>query len=91
MNVFFRYGHNGRQQYRKNLRKLFDRMTEILPPTTLVLWLTAPPVGAKVRGGVFLPHLAYFQETIRYDVAEANYQAHEVGCRGGISKTRMSF
>ena len=77
--VMFRYG-NGRRNYEENLQRLFHRLSHLLPPSTLLLWLSAMPLGAKVRGGVILEHLRFFEATIRYDVAEANYLAHQVGC-----------
>ncbi|XP_072177947.1 uncharacterized protein [Diadema setosum] len=64
--------------YKENLEKLFSSLNSILPLETLILWNTALPVAAKIKGGFLLPELEYMSDRIRLDVLEANYYANKL-------------
>ena len=55
MKIYFnRYGHDGMESFQKNLQATFHCLTTLLPPHTLILWLTALPVSQEMKGAIFL-------------------------------------
>ncbi|XP_040842370.1 PC-esterase domain-containing protein 1A-like [Ochotona curzoniae] len=78
-----RYGQDFPRSYRQDVKSLFRRMQQVLPPSCLLVWNTAMPVAQVVSGG-FLPEDGQPATAhLREDVIEANfYSAIEAGRRG---------
>lgn len=45
------------KQYRLNLQRAFDRLVKVLPPSCLLVWNMALPLGHRVSGGFLVPEV----------------------------------
>ncbi|XP_048364747.1 PC-esterase domain-containing protein 1A isoform X2 [Sphaerodactylus townsendi] len=64
--------------YRKNLQKLFSQLNDILPPSCLIIWNTAMPLGHNVTGGFLEKGRKNIATT--GDVLKANFEAATLAC-----------
>lgn len=77
--VFYcRYGKNGVEEYKTNMVRLFDRFEETLSPDCLVIWNATLPISKNIRGGFLIPEVEFMNSTLRLDILEANFFAHQV-------------
>ncbi|XP_034301746.2 PC-esterase domain-containing protein 1A [Magallana gigas] len=73
-----RYGKNGVEEYKTNMVRLFDRFKETLSPDCLVIWNATLPISKNIRGGFLIPEVEFMNSTLRLDILEANFFAHQV-------------
>ncbi|XP_041840746.1 PC-esterase domain-containing protein 1A [Melanotaenia boesemani] len=68
-----RYNSSWLDDYKENLDKFFDVLSESLPEDTLVIWNLTMPLGKKIKGGFLVPEIEHKAPQLRYDVVEANF------------------
>ncbi|XP_059577200.1 PC-esterase domain-containing protein 1A isoform X3 [Alligator mississippiensis] len=68
-----RYGSSSMKQYRLNLQRAFDRLVKVLPPSCLLVWNMALPLGHRVSGGFLVPEVQHLTPRLREDVIEGNF------------------
>ncbi|XP_034244970.1 PC-esterase domain-containing protein 1A-like [Thrips palmi] len=73
-----RWGPRGVELFKDNMVKLMHLFKSSLPPSTLVIWLTAPPISVRILGGYMIKQLEFAQFTMRFHVMEANTFAQEL-------------
>lgn len=78
LGILCRYGSCSVDQYKENLHKLFTRLKEVLPESSLVIWNMTLPISKKARGGVLIPQVEYMNSSLRLDILEANFYVHKV-------------
>lgn len=54
----FRWGPNGVTMYKDNMVKLMKLFKNSLPPETLVIWTTAPPVSMSCSGALLIKQVS---------------------------------
>ncbi|CAN7942816.1 unnamed protein product [Ixodes hexagonus] len=86
-----RWGPNGVQQYKGNLEKLFAALRDALPRSTLLIWLTAPPLSQDVRGGFLIAQLEFLKYSLRFHVLEANLFCRGMADRFGVDTLDLHF
>ncbi|XP_063243138.1 PC-esterase domain-containing protein 1B-like isoform X2 [Bacillus rossius redtenbacheri] len=78
-----RWGPDGVSKYRDNMVKLMKLLKSSLPPETLFVWTTAPPVSQHCYGGTLIKQIEFLRHTLRFEVMEANmYTRDVVGVHG---------
>lgn len=86
-----RWGPDGVQQYKANLERLFGALRDALPPSCLLVWLTAPPLSQDVRGGFLIPQLEFLKYSLRFHVLEANLFCRGVADRFMVDTLDLHF
>ncbi|XP_065295271.1 PC-esterase domain-containing protein 1A-like isoform X2 [Dermacentor albipictus] len=86
-----RWGPNGVEEYKTNLAVLFTELKRILPPNSLVIWLTAAPLAQDVRGGFLIPQLEFLKYSLRFHVLEANSFCRETADKFGIDVVDVHY
>ncbi|XP_065303945.1 PC-esterase domain-containing protein 1A-like [Dermacentor albipictus] len=86
-----RWGPNGVEEYKTNLAVFFTELKRILPPTSLVIWLTAAPLAQDVRGGFLIPQLEFLKYSLRFHVLEANSFCRETADKFGIDVVDIHY
>lgn len=79
-----RWGPNGVAEYKDNLVKLMKLLKSCLPPETLFIWTTVPPVSNNVRGGLLVQQVQFLQHSLRFDVMEGNMFARDTVASHGF-------
>lgn len=67
-----RWGPDGVSKYKRNIVDLMKLFRSSLPPSTLVIWTTTPPIAAEPSGGFLIKQIEFMKHTIRFEVMEAN-------------------
>lgn len=78
-----RYGKNSVEMYKENLEKLFNRFSNCLTEDCLVLWNATLPISKDARGGFIVPEIEFMNSTLRLDILEANFYAHQIATSHG--------
>ncbi|KAJ8026074.1 PC-esterase domain-containing protein 1A [Holothuria leucospilota] len=86
-----RYGQFGMPEYKENLEKTFQTLSEVIPSECVCIWNTALPVANKIRGGFLLPELATLSDTLRLDVLEGNYYARQLAVKFDIQVLDLNY
>ncbi|XP_051888659.1 uncharacterized protein fam113 [Pristis pectinata] len=86
-----RYGPSSKQQYWDNLKRLFGRLQHVLPPSCLVIWSLAMPLGHSLKGGFLLPELQPQCQSLRIDVMEANFHGARLAADHGFDVLDLHF
>lgn len=86
-----RWGPDGVEDYKKNVPRFFSGLQQRLPPTTLVMWLTAAPLSQEVRGGFLVPQLDFLKYSLRFHILEANCFCKEAADKFGIDVLDLHF
>ncbi|XP_021928256.1 PC-esterase domain-containing protein 1B-like isoform X2 [Zootermopsis nevadensis] len=73
-----RWGPNGVTAYKDNMVKLMKLLKTSLPPETLVIWTTAPPISTSCSGSLLIKQVEFLQHTLRFEVMEANVFARQI-------------
>ncbi|XP_069684389.1 PC-esterase domain-containing protein 1A-like [Periplaneta americana] len=73
-----RWGPNGVTEYKDNMMKLMRSFKSSLPPETLVIWTTTPPVSASCHGALLIKQVEFLHHTLRFEVMEANMFSRQV-------------
>ncbi|KAL1464860.1 hypothetical protein WDU94_004468 [Cyamophila willieti] len=74
-----RWGPNGDKYFRHYLVKLMKCLEKNLPPSTLVIWLTAiHPSSKLVHSGLIVKQIDFIKRHFQFNVLEANRYAAEV-------------
>ncbi|XP_071448869.1 PC-esterase domain-containing protein 1A-like [Hetaerina americana] len=67
-----RWGPDGVLQYKENMRKLFSLFKASLPPTTLVIFSTTPPVSPSCSAAFLVKQVEFMKKSLRFEVMEGN-------------------
>lgn len=86
-----RWGPSGIEEYKFNLHKLMDLLTETLPRHTQVVWMTTPPISVEIRGGFVIPQLEFQTHSMRINIMEANQYAATVVATYGYDVLDMHY
>ncbi|KAJ4445075.1 hypothetical protein ANN_06874 [Periplaneta americana] len=73
-----KWGPNGVTEYKDNMMKLMRSFKTSLPPETLVIWTTTPPVSASCHGALLIKQVEFLHHTLRFEVMEANMFSRQV-------------
>lgn len=86
-----RWGPSGVQKFKENMQNLTRLLKSSLPPSTLVVWVTAPPSAVEIRGGYMIKQLEFAQFTLRFHVMEANLFARQLMSQFGFNCLDFHF
>ncbi|XP_008071183.1 PC-esterase domain-containing protein 1B [Carlito syrichta] len=86
-----RYGQDSWQSYQQNLGILFQRLSEVLPESCLLVWNTAMPVGQEVTGGFLLPEHQPWARSLKFSVVEANFHSFAEASKHGFDVLDLHF
>lgn len=67
-----RWGPNGVEMFKDNMKQLMILLNECLPKKTLFIWTNTLPVSKTVRGGLLIKQLDFMEGLLRFQVMEAN-------------------
>lgn len=86
-----RWGWNGVEAFKDNMNELMRLFKTSLPPTTLVIWVTAPPLSVEIRGGFMIKQIEFAKFTMRFHVMEANMFAQQLLSQNGYNVLDFHF
>ncbi|XP_035212312.1 uncharacterized protein LOC118186335 [Stegodyphus dumicola] len=78
-----RWGPQGVQDYKSNLKTLLKQI-QIYLPKTLFIWLTAPPIAVDMKGGFLIKELQFLKYSLRFHIMEANQYARKIVVASGF-------
>ncbi|GIY31217.1 PC-esterase domain-containing protein 1A [Caerostris darwini] len=78
-----RWGCNGVEEYKYNLKYLFKEFKRTLPDC-LIIWVTTPPISSEMKGGFLVKELQFLKYSLRFHILEANNYARKVVVENGF-------
>ncbi|XP_058512018.1 PC-esterase domain-containing protein 1B isoform X1 [Ochotona princeps] len=86
-----RYGPESGKRYLKNLAKLFAHLGRVLPPSCLLVWNTAMPVGHKITASFLPPEDQPYAASLRIYLIEANFYCFAEARKHGFDLLDLHF
>ncbi|XP_008467867.1 PC-esterase domain-containing protein 1B-like [Diaphorina citri] len=81
-----RWGPDGYLAFKTNIVKLMELLKQSLPPSTLVIWLTAlHPSSTHTSSALVVKDLDFIKKFLQYNVLEANFYAAGVVQKYGFN------
>uniref|UniRef100_T1J0Z6 SGNH domain-containing protein n=1 Tax=Strigamia maritima TaxID=126957 RepID=T1J0Z6_STRMM len=86
-----RWGPNGIDPYKENLRNLMRRLKEVLKDDCLFIWTTTMPISQDMRGGFLIPQVEFLRHQIRFEIMEANLFAWTTITKNGFDVLDLHY
>uniref|UniRef100_A0A914WPS6 Uncharacterized protein n=1 Tax=Plectus sambesii TaxID=2011161 RepID=A0A914WPS6_9BILA len=87
-----RYGHRSEEDYLTNMATVLKRMQEVLPPKSMFLWMSTPPVSSHIAERQFLrEEIQFLSLSLRKCVLEINHKVAQLIVQYGFDNLDVNY
>uniref|UniRef100_T1ILA2 Uncharacterized protein n=1 Tax=Strigamia maritima TaxID=126957 RepID=T1ILA2_STRMM len=86
-----RWGPNGVDAYKANMRKLMTQLKATLDENCLFVWTTSMPISRDMQEGLLISDVKFLPYQLRFEIMEANLFAWDTITRNGFDVLDLHY